>query len=108
MKTKGTSLREVSMMHYAADEEIIMSELNAKWVLTMDLNHENMLVYPIDIMVEKVGEVCPRKFVDREDFFEYKAENGSAWLISNSLSVEDVDLFFRNYLHLNEDGIIAA
>jgi len=108
MKTKGTSLREVSMMHYAADEEKVMSELNAKWALTMDLNHENMLLYPIDIMVEKVEEIYPRKFVDKEDFFEYKAENGSKWLISNSLTVEDIDKFFRNYLHLNEEGIIAA
>lgn len=108
MKTKNSTLTPVALMQYSQDEEAIMSQLNAIWVQSMDLKHTNMLVYAIDIMVEKVEELCPRKFVNKEDFYEYKAENGSQWLISTSISLEDLDLFFRNYLHLNEEGMRAA
>jgi hypothetical protein len=59
-------------------------------------------------MVEKVEELCPRKFVNKDSFYKYEAENGSHWLISTSINLEDLDLFFRNYLHLNEDGNMAA
>lgn len=108
MKTEYSTLTEVSLMQYIKDEQLIMSKLNAIWVLSMDLKHNNMLVYPIDIMVDKVEERCPRKFVNKSDFYDYKAENGSSWLISTSVSLEDLDLFFRNYLHLNEEGKMAA
>lgn len=108
MTIKGTSLREVSLMRYAKDEQEIMSELDVIWVLTMDRKHENMLVYPIDIMVEKVEEVYPKKYVDSKDCFEYTAENGTKWLISGSVEIKDIDLFFRNYLHLNEEGKLVA
>lgn len=108
MKTEYSTLTEVSLMQYSKDEQLIMSKLNAIWVLSMDLKHNNMLVYPIDIMVDKVEERCPRKFVNKSDFYDYKAENGSNWLISTSVSLEDLDLFFRNYLHLNEEGKMAA
>jgi|GEM_PF-1519512 len=108
MRSKFSELREVSFMHYSKDEEETMSKLDVIWVQTMDLKHDNMLVYAIDIMVENVNEACPRKFVNKNDFFEYKAENGSKWLISTSISIEDMDKFFRNYLHLNENGEVAA
>ncbi len=108
MKSKFSELREVSFMNFSKDEKEIMDGLDVIWVQTMDLKHDNMLVYAIDIMVENVYEACPRKFVNKKDFFEYEAENGSHWLISTSISIEDMDLFFRNYLHLNDEGIIAA
>lgn len=108
MQTKGTTLREVSIMNFSADEAKVMATLDAVWVQTMDLKHDNMLVYPIDIIVEDVGEVCPRKYINSEDFFDYKCENGSSWLISTSIELKDMDLFFRNYLHLDEEGILAA
>ncbi len=108
MKSKFSELREVSFMNFSKDEKEVMDSLDVIWVQTMDLKHDNMLVYAIDIMVENIFEACPRKFVNKKDFFEYKAENGSHWLISTSISIEDMDLFFRNYLHLNEEGIIAA
>lgn len=108
MKTKFSKITEVSLMQYSKEESEVMSTLNAVWVQSMDLRHDNMLVYPIDIMVEKVEELCPRKFVNKEDFYSYEAENGSHWLISTSINLEDLDLFFRNYLHLNEEGNAAA
>jgi hypothetical protein len=108
MKTQTFKLTEVSLMQYSKDEQKVMDKLNAVWVLSMDLKHHNMLVYPIDIMVDKVEERCPRKFVNRDDFYEYTAENGSHWFISTSVTLEDLDLFFRNYLHLTEEGTIAA
>lgn len=108
MKTEVLTLTEVSLMQYSKDEQKVMDTLNAVWVLSMDLKHHNMLVYPIDIMVDKVEERCPRKFVNRNDFYEYAAENGSHWLISTSVTLEDLDLFFRNYLHLTEEGLLAA
>lgn len=108
MKTKGTTFREISIMNFSADEAKIMAKLDAIWVQTMDLKHDNMLVYPIDIMVEDVGEIFPRKYVNSEDFFEFKCENGSSWLISTSVEIKDMDLFFRNYLHLNDDGVLVA
>jgi len=108
MKSKWSRLKEVVPMQYSKDEQMSMSKLHTLWVQTMDLKHRNMLVYPIDIMVENIGELCPKKYVNIDDFYKYEAENGSSWFISTSISLEDLDLFFRNYLHLNEEGRLAA
>lgn len=106
MDTKGTTMRQVALMQFAADEAVEMGKLNAVWIQTMDLKHEDMLAYPLDIMVEDVKDICQRKYVDREDFFPYEAENGSHWLISNSMQIEDLDAFFKCYFH--EDEVEAA
>lgn len=103
MKTKDTTMRQVALMQYAMDESERMSKLNALWVQTMDLKHQNMLAYPLDIQVEDVNDYWQRKYVDQSDFYQYKDENGSTWLISKSLSMYDMDEFFRNYLHLDEE-----
>lgn len=102
MDTRGTSMRPVAIMQYAQDEAEDMFELNALWVQTMDLKHDNVLAYPLDIMVEHVNEVCQRKYIDEEDFFTYEAENHSHWLISKNLHIDDMDAFFKVYFHEQE------
>ncbi len=102
MDTRGIQLRQVALMQYACDEEEKMSKLNVLWALSMDLKHDNMLVYPLDIMVEDVNDVCQRKYVDGDNFYEYHAENGSHWLVSESIEVQDLDAFFQIYFHTDE------
>lgn len=36
------------------------------------------------------------------DFFAYEAENGSHWMVSKSLEIQDLDEFFKVYLHEDE------
>lgn len=107
MNTRGTSMRQVALMSFGADEVEAMANLNTIWVQTMDLKHENALVYPLDIMIEHIGEVYPIKYIDKDDFVTYEAENGSEWLISKSLHIDDIDAFFKLYLHLNEEEMAA-
>lgn len=107
MNTRGTSLRQVALMSFGPDEADAMAGLNTIWVQTMDLKHENALLYPLDIIVEHIGEVCPMKYIDKNDFFDYEAENGSKWLISKLLHIDDVDAFFQIYLHLDEKEAAA-
>jgi len=107
MNTRGTSMRQVALMSFGSDEVEAMESLNTLWVQTMDLKHENALVYPLDIMVEHIGEVYPIKYIDKDDFVTYEAENGSEWLISKSLHINDIDAFFKLYLHLNEEEMAA-
>lgn len=107
MNTRGTSMRQVALMNFGADEVEAMARLNTVWVQTMDLKHENALLYPVDIVVEHVGEVYPIKYIDKDDFVTYEAENGSEWLISKSLHIDDIDAFFKQYLHLNEEEMAA-
>lgn len=103
METRGTTMRKIALMDVGPDEVEAMQGLDTVWAQTMDMQHENILAYPIDIMVEHVEELYPLKYIDRSDFMPYEAENGSHWLISNSLNVADIDSFFRLYLHLEEE-----
>lgn len=106
METRGTSIKQVAQMNYMADERAVMGELDTLWLMTMDTKHKNILAYPLDIMVEHVEELAPRKYADMTNFFEYKAEDGSIWYVSKAMELQDMDMFFRNYFHLDEE--IAA
>jgi hypothetical protein len=107
MNTRGTSMRQVALMSFGADEVDVMGSLNTLWVQTMDLKHDNVLLYPIDIMVEDIGELYPMKYIDKDNFISYEAENGSPCLISRALQIDDIDAFFQVYLHLDEEEIAA-
>lgn len=107
MNTRGTSMRQVALMSFGSDEIEAMESLNTLWVQTMDLKHENALVYPLDIMVEHIGELYPIKYIDKNNFIIYEAENGSEWLISKSLHINDIDAFFKVYLHLADEEAAA-
>lgn len=100
-------MRQVALMNFGADEVEAMESLNTLWVQTMDLKHENALVYPLDIMVEHIGELYPIKYIDKNNFSAYEAENGSEWLISKSLHINDIDAFFKVYLHLSDEEAAA-
>jgi len=95
-------MRKVALMQCGPDEMEAMGRLDTVWAQTMDLKHENVLAYPIDIVVEHVEELYPQKYINRDDFITYTAENGSPWLISKDLHIEDIDAFFQLYLHLEE------
>ena len=107
MNTRGTSIRQVALMSFGSDEVEAMESLNTLWVQTMDLKHDNALVYPLDIMVEHIGELYPVKYIDKDNFITYEAENGSEWLISKSLHINDIDAFFKVYLHLTDEEAAA-
>ncbi len=107
MNTRGTSMRQVALMSFGSDEVEAMESLNTLWVQTMDLKHDNALVYPLDIMVEHIGELYPVKYIDKDNFITYEAENGSEWLISKSLHINDIDAFFKVYLHLTDEEAAA-
>lgn len=100
-------IQRVAVMQFDAEETLRMQELNAVWIQTMDLKHQNILAYPIDIMVEKVEEYLPLKYINTEGYQPYTAEDGSQWLLSDTLSVEDVDKFFTAYFHLEGEEIAA-
>ncbi|MGD9969546.1 MAG: hypothetical protein AB7S65_03765 [Sulfuricurvum sp.] len=102
MNTRGTSIRQVAMMNVVGDEIDKMSDLNTVWAMTMDREHNNVLAYPEDIMVDKIEEIYPPKYVDLNDFNRYVSEDGAPWLIAKSLHISDLDLFFQYYLHLDE------
>lgn len=108
MDTRGTTMRQVAMMQFAPDEIEAMASLNTVWVQTMDLKHDNVLAYPVDIMVENVSELYPRKYIDKEEYFPYTCENGGTWLISQNIQAGDLDAFFQQYLHLDEVEAAAA
>lgn len=103
MQTRGTTFSKVAVMSFSPDETESMNQLSTIWVQSMD-QHQNILAYPIDIMVEQVEELYPLKYVDLEPLLPYTAENGSKWLLSPSLTAIDIDRFFSAYLHLEEDA----
>lgn len=102
MDIRGTNYRQVALMQYACDEAEKMDKLNALWIQTMDLKHTNMLAYPLDIIVEEIAEVCQRKYVNLDEFMPYEAENGTHWLVSKTMQIQDLDMFFKTYLHEDE------
>jgi hypothetical protein len=100
MRTTGTTMRQVAFMSYSAHEQKVMNQLNVAWLMSMDLKHENFLAYSLDIQVEDTRDVCQRKYVDMNDFYSYKDEQGTKWWISNAMEVQDLDAFFQCYFHL--------
>lgn len=102
MDIRGTSYRQVAHMEFVGEEIDKMADLEVFWVQTMDRKHQNLLAYQLDIMVEEIGEVCQRKYVDITDFFPYTAENGSQWMVSKNLQIQDMDEFFKVYLQMDE------
>lgn len=102
METRKTTMRRIALMQVSPEEAEVMDRLDTVWAQTMDLKHENVLAYPIDIIVEDVEELWPRKYIDRSQFSGYTCEDGSQWLISENVSIEDVNAFFKTYLHEEE------
>ncbi len=102
MKREEKNIRKVALMEFDACESAVMDKLNTLWVQTRDLDHFNVLVYPIDIMIEKVEELYPEKYINMDDFYHYTCENGSQWLISQSVNLDDIDKFYQAYLHMDE------
>lgn len=107
MNTRGTDMRQIALMTVGCDEVDQMCRLNTLWAMTMDLQHDNVLAYPEDVIVEKLDEIYPRKYINLNDFSRYESEDGAPWLISKSLHIEDIDAFFRLYLHLDEQEAAA-
>lgn len=101
MLRDGKTMHRVAKMQVSPEEEFAMNELDSIWVMTMD-THENVLAYPIDVMIDKVEELWPEKYIDVSDFRSYEAEDGSQWLMSKRLSIRDIDAFFTLYLHYDE------
>lgn len=102
MDTRGTSFRQVALMSVGADETDKLDRLNTLWAMTMDNSHNNVLAYPEDIIVDRVEELYPRKYINTSEFFHYVSEDGMPWLISESLHIEDIDAFFQMYMHTDE------
>lgn len=98
MDIRGTSYRQVAHMEFVGEEAERMSDLETFWIQSMDRKHQNLLAYQLDIMVEEIAEVCQRKYVDMNDFFAYTAENGSEWMVSKNIQLQDMDEFFKVYL----------
>lgn len=109
LKREPKVIRKVALMQFDATESAIMAELDTLWLQTMDLEHINVLAYPIDIMVEKVEERYPQKYINMGDFYdEYKSEDGARWLVGKSVSLADIDAFFQAYFHMSEEASTAA
>lgn len=102
MNTRGTEMRQIALMTVGCDEVEQMCRLNTVWGMTMDTQHDNVLAYPEDIMVEKLDEVYPNKYINLNDFTPYISEDNAPWLISKSLHIDDIDAFFQLYLHLDD------
>jgi len=102
MDTRGTTMRQIAIMQVMPEEAEVMNRLNTMWAMTMDIKHQNVLAYPIDVVVEDVDEVWPRKYIDSADFSSYTCEDGSEWLISSSLGIDDINAFFKTYLREEE------
>lgn len=97
----GMTMRRVAKMQVSPEEMDAMNALDSIWVMTMD-THENVLAYPVDVMIDKVEELWPEKYINESDFRTYEAEDGSQWLMSKRLSIRDIDAFFTLYLHHDE------
>lgn len=102
METRRTTIRQIAIMQVAPDEAEAMSRLNTVWAMTMDIEHKNVLLYPLDILVDDAEEIWPRKYIDTADFTEHRCADGSEWLIASEVSADDVDAFFRTYLRGEE------
>jgi len=102
MDTRGTTMRQIAVMQVMPEEAEVMNRLDTVWAMTMDVKHYNVLLYPIDIQVDDVEEIWPRKYIDERDFSRFTCEDGSEWLISENVGIEDVDAFFQTYLHREE------
>lgn len=99
METRGTMMRQIAIMQVSAEEAEAMNRLDTIWAMTMDRSHVNVLLYPIDIQVDDIEEIWPRKYIDTSEFSTYTCEDGSQWLISEDVTIEDIDAFFKTYLH---------
>lgn len=96
------NFQRVAPMRFSPEETETMACLNTLWLQTLD-SHEDVLAYPEDVMIDHIDDLCSEKMIDRREYSEYTAENGSKWLISNNLHLEDLDAFFRYYLDLEEE-----
>lgn len=101
MKTE-VNFKEVVLMSYAPDELSKMHNLNAIWLKTKDIHHKNILAYSTNIVVDDINESCPRKFIYENEFFNYTDEFNNSWLVSESMSVTDLDKFFKAYFNTEE------
>lgn len=104
MDMRGTTMKQIAIMQVSAEEAEVMNRLDTIWAMTMDKSHKNVLLYPIDIQVDDVEELWPRKYIDTAEFTAFTCEDGSEWLISQDLGIEDVDAFFKIYLHEEEEA----
>jgi hypothetical protein len=101
MKTDSMVI-EVVTMNFSPDECDKMTQLDTLWLQTKDLKHQNVLAYPTNVMVEDIKEACPRKYVNKDEFFVYEDDFKNEWLVSESITTQDLDAFFRAYVNLDE------
>lgn len=93
---------KVAPMRFNPEETEEMACLNTLWVQTLD-THEDVLAYPENIMLESFDDLCSGKLIDRNEFNPYEAENGSHWLVSQAIHLEDLDAFFSSYMEMEEE-----
>ena len=104
METRHTSITQVTEMTFSFEERVLMAELETLWLKTMDKEHMNVLGYPLDVMVENVSELAPKKYINKDDYFTYKSEDGGVWLVSKAMELADMDRFFQTYFHMEEEA----
>ncbi len=102
METRGNTMCQIAIMQVAPEEAETMNRLSTIWAMTMNKSHKNVLLYPIDIQVDDVEELWPRKYIDTSMFNEFTCEDGSEWLVSQDVSIDDINAFFTLYLHEEE------
>ena len=103
MEIRGTSYKQVADMNFCGEDREVMSSLNTLWMQTIDTKRDDIIAYPEDVMVEDVYDIAPRMYIDKNDFFEYEAENGRKFLISNAIHAEDMEAFFEKYLGMDRE-----
>lgn len=105
--TQSKSMEQVAPMRFSPEENEAMAHLNTLWMQTLE-THDEVLAYPENIMMEDLEDLCSNKFIHRDEFYNYEAEDGTHWLVSRHIHVEDLDAFFQTYLEDVGMGVEAA
>lgn len=88
----------VKRVEFDSKSEIFLCDKPYIWVNTDDEEALNILTYREDILVEDLKEADSKIYIDIYDYQPYGAEDGSEWLVSNSMTISDINEFFEWYM----------
>lgn len=76
------------------DSKEFFSTKSYLWLEMYNPKVLNILAYERDILLKEDNSSI---FIDVKEFYAYGAENGSDWLVSNSMKIEHINEFFSWY-----------
>lgn len=93
----GNRLYEVKNVHPLHNSKEFISNKSYIWLETKDSEKLNVITYREDVFVKDLEDEESPLYVEIDNYHTFANEDGSEWLVSNTMTLDDVNDFFQWY-----------